>query len=522
MKAGKAGKTGKTGKAGKQRGGAAWYSIPAERLGDWTSHLHALGLDLTEHSTRSQQSVEAASLEEYYTIVERQDELFEAALQIIASKVSLTPNYTSTDVIASAATIDARKDELFGYIDDVEQLVNFQKTVVQSAQSWRDYTKLEDLRNKADETLSDILIYSNRVTNVFIKSLANILIVLHQDPTILTQSSNDHLKRLSAQQYESNLKANTLLLTLRPLRDGFYLGQTKGELNDEINGNIWFEDEKQSRFFESLIDELLLIKDKPDTEIFKINGALVDLRTTQASWAMIAAHVFLAYKHGKHTNILQFFTTKNTADTTTAPDRTYTPDAAYDSVSVRGVMYENLRTWMEDKMLQFILHLSYTIKQNEAAVIAAMGASSPSSPSSSNSASSAPPPSTTTTTTAPPPPTTTTTAAAPPPTTAAPPTTTTTAAAPPSSSSSSASSSASTNTDNAKKQTLIEGLATLGASKSKPAEAEESKRIIRDALKELSLKDVTDIDAEKNNPLIAAMITPKLISQLISLRKTSY
>jgi hypothetical protein len=512
MKAGKAGKAGKTGKAGKQRGGAAWYSIPAERLGDWTSHLHALGLDLTEHSTRSQQSVEAASLEEYYTIVERQDELFEAALQIIASKVSLTPNYTSTDVIASAATIDARKDELFGYIDDVEQLVNFQKTVVQSAQSWRDYTKLEDLRNKADETLSDILIYSNRVTNVFIKSLANILIVLHQDPTILTQSSNDHLKRLSAQQYESNLKANTLLLTLRPLRDGFYLGQTKGELNDEINGNIWFEDEKQSRFFESLIDELLLIKDKPDTEIFKIDGALVDLRTTQSSWAMIAAHVFLAYKHGKHTNILQFFTTKNTADTTTAPDRTYTPDAAYDSVSVRGVMYENLRTWMDDKMLQFILHLSYTIKQNEAAVLAAMVASSPpSSPSSSNSASSAPPPSTTTTTTAPPPPPTTTTAAPP---------TTTAAAAP--SSSASASSSASTNTDNAKKQTLIEGLATLGASKSKPAEAEESKRIIRDALKELSLKDVTDIDAEKNNPLIAAMITPKLISQLISLRKSSY
>jgi len=513
----------KAGKAGKQRGGAVWYSIPAERLGDWTSHLHSLGLDLTENSTRSQQSVEAASLEEYYKIVEHQDELFEAALQIIASKVSLTTNYTSTDVIASAATIDARKDELFGYIDDVDQLVNFQKTVVQSAPSWRDYTKLEDLRNKADETLSDILIYSNRVTNVFIKSLANILIVLHQDPTILTQSSNDHLKRLSAQQYESNLKANTLLLTLRPLRDGFYLGQTKGDLNDEINGNIWFEDEKQSRFFESLIDELLVIKDKPDTEIFKINGALVDLRTTQASWAMIAAHVFLAYKHGKHTNILQFFTTKNTADTTT-PDRTYTPDAAYDSVSVRGVMYENLRTWMDDKMLQFILHLSYTIKKNEAAVIAAMGASSTSTASStasssSNSASSAPP-STTTTTAAPPP-----TTAPPPPTTTT--TTTTTTAAPPSSASSasasaSASSSASTNADNAEKQTLIEGLATMGASKSSKKDAEDSRKIIREALKDLSLKDLKDIDADKNNPLIAAMITPKLISQLIALRKSSY
>jgi hypothetical protein len=140
----------------------------------------------------------------------------------------------------------------------------------------------------------------------------------------------------------------------------------------------------------------------------------------------------------------------------------------------------------------------------------ARAASAP--PSSSNSASS----SSSTTTTAPPSTTTTTS----PPTT-----TTTTTTAPPSSSASSSassSSSASTNADNAEKQKLIEGLVTLGASKSSKKDAEDSKKIIRDALNDLSLKDLQDIDAQKNNPLLANMITPQLISQLIALRKTPF
>ena len=69
-------------------------------------------------------------------------------------------------------------------------------------------------------------------------------------------------------------------------------------------------------------------------------------------------------------NILNYFNTQNPAHNDNAPNRTYTPEPEYDDLpsTKRTVTYKQLRSWMDDKILQFILHLSYTIKTRDARV----------------------------------------------------------------------------------------------------------------------------------------------------------
>jgi len=425
MKAGKTGKAGKAGKAGKQRGGADWYIIPASRKADWDTYLNAH----TDLKTKLDFiTADSRNTEQHLTILERQDDLFAIARGIIVSKLDLSDNYTSQNVVDKVTDINAKRAEMMEYITDVENLVNFTITTDETNK-----TKLDQIRGDADETLSTLLIFPDRLKNVFIQSLASILIVLKQDDTVLKQSTDDTIDITNA-QYMSHVYGSAYVQTAFKPRDGFFIAESAQDFAKELEGP-----DGRVPFFKELITEIKKINEaistglankgeKQDEQVFmnsifrvREDGCLKNIES--ASWATITAHVFQAYKHGLHDNILMFFANECSRSQTLVDDgpRDFIPNKYIDEEEVRGTTYKNIRSWMGDETLQYILHLCYTIKQNEAAVLAAMGASASSVSSAASSAtttttttppavsSSAPPPTTTTTTTAPPTTTTTTT-----------------------------------------------------------------------------------------------------------------
>lgn len=362
-----------------QRGGALFYRIPADRLAKWTPILDHYKLTLTANTfVGTKEEKTEQRMKEYYRILEVQDKLFEGAIKIIASECGIPEDYEETDVIADIATIDGRKAALMPYIDDIEQLVNFNKFDIRGT-SWKEYTKLQDIRTRTktdgtiDENLSDLLLYPARLTNVFIDALAAILIVLKKDSTVVANATTPRLQQLLAQQYETNVRINALNQTQKPLRDGFYLAQKKGQIMTELYGIMTFDDDSTvAPYFVQLITELQAVLASNEDDIFKHAGALVDLHSADATWAYITAQIFLAYRHDKLKDILSIFDTPNLAHDDSNPDRTHTPNPPYDDIAQKGTTYKTIRSWMDDMVLQFILHLSYTIRKKEDSVIAEM------------------------------------------------------------------------------------------------------------------------------------------------------
>ena len=367
-------------KAEKQRGGAAWYIIPEPRKSDWNTYLDA-------HTDLKAKfgfiTGDTRTVEQHLQILECQDELFAIARGIIVSKLGLTESYTSQDVVNNVTDINAKRAEMMEYINDVETLVNFKITTDPTNK-----TKLDQIRGDADETLSTLLIFPDRLKNVFIQSLASILIVLKQDETVLKQSNNNTID-ITNSQYMSHVYGSAYVQTAFKPRDGFFLAESAQGFAKELEAP-----DGRAPFFKELITEINTLNeavatdltnkdDKTDEEIFmnrifrvRGDGCLRNLE--EASWATITAHVFQAYKHGLHDNILTFFAEECSRSETLATDkaRNFIPAGTSDEEEVRGTTYKRIRSWMGDETLQFLLHLCYTIKQNETEVLATMGASS--------------------------------------------------------------------------------------------------------------------------------------------------
>ena len=353
----------------KQRGGAPWYQIPAPRAEEWAEPLKQLGF--TSGSSDSER------MNDYFMALEKQDDLFDAAIKLIAAKLGLPHNYSASD-IAGVPDIDApaKRMEMLAYVDDVEQMV--QLTIDATAQ--RNPTKLQEIRNARDEPLSTLLLFPKRLNNIFVQSLANILIVLKTDQSILKDADrNETMKYSAAVQYDSNVRGNAYLQTARNIRDGFFMSQSKTDFNKEIalvppvvfglptrsadNNNFWVK----------LLEALIKVNNTlTEADIFKVGNDECPFKLIgNAKWADITAHVFLAYKFNKIDNILQFFKGEcaTTAPLADDPARRHFPNKAFDEVDVRGTTFKALMSNMEDTMLQYILHLAYTIRKNEPTVL---------------------------------------------------------------------------------------------------------------------------------------------------------
>jgi hypothetical protein len=366
----------------KQRGGAPWYQIPASRAAEWAEPLRQIGISAIPNTDRD---IPTKRMDEYFMALEKQDELFDIAIKLIAAKLGLPAKYSASD-IARIPDIDApaKRTEMLAYVDDVEQLVNL--AIDRDETDTDNLTKLQEIRSAGDEPLSTLLLFPKRLNNVFVQSLANILIVLKADQSILRDAAlNPTMTYAAAVQYDANVRGNAYFQTSRNLRDGFYMSQGKSEFNKEIAlvapvvGRVATRsDTAPPNFWVMLLQELAAVNTLTEADIFKVNsvGCLFDI--IYATWAKITAHVFLAYKFNKIDNILQFF--KDTCTTTDPPaddpERPHIPNKAFDKVDIRGTTFEKLLSNMGDTTLQYILHLAYTIRKNEATVLQELGAAS--------------------------------------------------------------------------------------------------------------------------------------------------
>ena len=362
-----------------QRGGAAWANINNKDI--WKTILAGKSIDipLTLDNKKTSDDPEeiVRAMGEWLECIEKQDEIFEALLNYFTQMLLKIPkgtHWTSIDITRNISTINkpSARNLMVSYINDVEQMVNF-NIVKSSSQDKLDYTKLEDIKNQPSESLASLLIFPKRLSNIFINSLANLFITLNLDDTILSQVivSGTQLDRdsvtLIAEQFESNIRGNAFLQTARALRDGFYLGQTKGEF-----GDVMYNDGSTTTFFQQLIYYLHKYKTSPKEFIFNedaVDGSMTTVK--DYSYGLLAAHIFFVYKHyGKDKNILDFFS-KKLGNTSLGPvERSYTPESKYDNVPVRGVTtLDILQSWMYIEQLQFMLHLFYTIGKNEDAVV---------------------------------------------------------------------------------------------------------------------------------------------------------
>ena len=341
----------------KQRGGAAWYLIPEARKADWDSVLPA-ELAFVTADTRT--------MEQHFQILEHQDTLFGLALSIIASKVGLSKGYSVQDIVNAAAAINAQRDAMMEYIKDVEQLVNFKIETSTDAKS-----KLEQIREDSDESLSSLLLFPDRLKNVFIQSLASILIVLKQDDTVLNQSTPDTIDITNA-QYISHVYGSAYVQTAFKPRDGFFIAETSQGFAKELE-----EPEGRPPFFKELITEINKLNKtvtvgNAGDKIFQVRESDCLRNIEESHWGVITAHVFLAYKYGYHTDILQFFRDTCPISKTLDSDnaRPYIPDGTNDETEVRGTTYKKIRSWMGDETLQYILHLCHVIQREEPSVLA--------------------------------------------------------------------------------------------------------------------------------------------------------
>jgi len=371
----------------KQVGGGDLYVLSKGDIGDAagkaralklsakleTSKIDAIKNKLTywfsdERGGRVTESNKQAMVDTYFAGIEHQDELFDIVAEI------LTETYGTEDIIQDSEDINKYKAEAMNYIDDVRQFILFkyppESAVNPFDEAKPNSTKLELIKGRT-ETLSELLIFPKRLTNVFVQSLANIFILLKNNRDILTQIKTPGLMSIAVSEYTANLYSNVWHLTAHEFRDGFFLDQGEDDFKETM-GTFWKE------LFDNLANiEKLGIKD-------------IELIKETTTWAHIAAYVFKWYltyqfddvKDHKESLLMYFKSiakpdpTRTITGTNTEGMRAALPPANCDDVKMFGTTIKELMTLMDSTTLEFILHLAYTIRKNEKSTVAEITAAS--------------------------------------------------------------------------------------------------------------------------------------------------
>lgn len=183
--------------------------------------------DLAQKSTR---------LELYFKCLERQDELFAIAVNLIRKSLRITDN---SELVRRAADLSTRdiRNHAANYILDV---VKFVQLVDGGSPTTRGiYTKIQEIFLAEDgEPLPTVLLYPARFSNVLLRVLGNILqLTLADVSTLAATIHNPSAQPILAAQFESYGQAFAYTYTARSLRDGFYLAQTVTEFRRIMIGD---------------------------------------------------------------------------------------------------------------------------------------------------------------------------------------------------------------------------------------------------------------------------------------------
>ena len=324
-----------------------WFDDKWGIYGERTDPPGATETDKTQNRT--------ADIETWVAGIENQDPIFDIVAEVLRNTYDGT---TETSIMDGAQTRESQKAVAMRYVSDVVHFLTFlhrSKTRPAASPSKMDLIQ-------RDETLSTLLYFPKRLNNIFIQSLANILILLKHDTSSLADLQDPARRQIAVQKYRSNMFANVYLLTGYEFRDGFFLDHLKSEF-----------DTIQRTFWEQLFAELA----KPGLTQINIRGA-----TTQ-NWHQITNYVFRWYQATTFNEsddhkpaLLKFFD-----DNLSVPpsplgveveEREYLPPESYDTIPIYGTTLKQILAKMQGSVLEFILHLAHTIRKNETATIAAI------------------------------------------------------------------------------------------------------------------------------------------------------
>ena len=230
---------------GGPKDGFTWYHIAdPERATNWNAALGMAGSGLQQFAgvfTEEGWGARTPSqkLDLYIQLIERQNEMFRMALNIIYAKLGIDPQSATLldDVIAKLGTIESLGEvNLKAYIVDVFCLITgvvpgsaAMNTILELK---RDIRYAEKIARLMDDTLPQILLWPERVSNIFVEYIARTLISLKKDHTELDAvlAERDPIVKKTKQDAFTNthtayIQANAVLTTSLGLRDGFFLWQ---------------------------------------------------------------------------------------------------------------------------------------------------------------------------------------------------------------------------------------------------------------------------------------------------------
>ncbi len=313
-------------------------------------------------------------MEDYVKCLERQDEIFEVAMDRIRAKAGegLGDLKDPSVIITNIPAVNARKADILPYLEAAEKLITFQVDKTPKEDAEYDETKLQEIRDEKTP-LSLLLLFPAKLSNLLINALANIFVTFKVNKAALLQS--DAAVPILAAQYEGYAESLAYTLTARPLRDGFFLNQGINDFKSEIQSDAPGGEKFWPTFVRALFDN----KDVADVAaLFRHDGkgeagCTHRLREGTTSWGKIAADVFRFHELQPEGDILSQFAEECTLDPElTEDDFKFIPNRALLDVPVRGTSLKKLMSNMNDTTLQFILQLSYSIKKAIKAEVAAV------------------------------------------------------------------------------------------------------------------------------------------------------
>lgn len=348
----------------KQRGGAAWQATrtamaSTARRDDWIAFF---AKDMPELSPLLDDGVkdENIKVSTWIRAVEKQDELFKAAITLFKQKIGfeIKPDFSNITLLNDPRA----KEFLSSYVSDVLAMLQLGKPPKPS-----DPSKLDLLLGPQYDPLK-IVHFPNILTNTFAKTLATVILSLKGTTPLTNTPMKDILRqatadtaivKLLADQFKGHVYVNSYYLTSMEPIEGIYLEQSVAEFRADLD-----------TFFVEMITELarLISTGATPDDVFKTSTVLTcDHNIEASSWGYIAAHV--AYWYMLEKPLDELFS--NFSDCTRAslkpkditarkafvPDSVLTPGVKIDDIPLVAIFKSMTR-----QQFLFLAHLRAILK----------------------------------------------------------------------------------------------------------------------------------------------------------------
>ncbi len=175
---------------------------------------------------------------QYVSVVERQDDLFMLAMDLIYVAIGAEKG-NEADIIEKAKVLTPDKqNQITTYIKDVISIVQLEVDLTAAFNNTDKFkgTKFDKLLTFANEPLLHLLINPQRVKNQFVENMARFIVFMKHFKTLDTLTS-DELMFLMAIRYDSIMKANALAATSMDLRDGPHLFISQQKVSSILGTN---------------------------------------------------------------------------------------------------------------------------------------------------------------------------------------------------------------------------------------------------------------------------------------------